>query len=60
MKKALLIIAIMLGSVAAFAQSLDKNEAKQLKAFLSEPAKREPMHRPLKFPTLMQSHQSKV
>ncbi len=30
MKKALLIIAIMLGSVAAFAQSLDKNEAKQL------------------------------
>lgn len=39
MKKALLIIAIMLGSVAAFAQSLDKNEAKQLKAFLSEPAK---------------------
>ena len=36
MKKALLIIALMLGSVAASsAQNLDKNEAKQLKAFLS-------------------------
>ena len=40
MKKALLIIALMLGSVAASsAQNLDKNEAKQLKAFLSEPSR---------------------
>ena len=39
MKKALLIIAVMLGGMSAFAQNLDKNEAKQLKAFLSEPAK---------------------
>ena len=39
MKKALLIIAIVLGSMNAFAQNLDKNEAKQIKAFLSAPAK---------------------
>ncbi|WP_300887199.1 hypothetical protein, partial [uncultured Duncaniella sp.] len=39
MKKALLIIAVMLGSMSAFAQNLDKNEAKQLKAFLSEPSR---------------------
>ena len=36
MKKALLIIAVVLGSMTAFAQNLDKNEAKQLKAFLTE------------------------
>ena len=36
MKKALLIIAVVLGSMTAFAQNLDKNEAKQLKAFLNE------------------------
>ena len=36
MKKALLIFAVMLGSMTAFAQNLDKNEAKQLKAFLNE------------------------
>ena len=36
MKKALLIIAVVLGSMTAFAQNLDKNEAKQLKAFLAE------------------------
>ncbi len=39
MKKALLIIAVVLGSMTAFAQNLDKNEAKLIKAFLSEPAK---------------------
>ncbi|MDE6465336.1 MAG: hypothetical protein K2L44_01370, partial [Duncaniella sp.] len=39
MKKALLIIAIVLGSMTAFAQNLDKNEAKQLKAFLTETSK---------------------
>ena len=39
MKKALLIIAVLLGSMTAFAQNLDKNEAKLIKAFLAEPAK---------------------
>nr|MDE6418594.1 hypothetical protein [Duncaniella sp.] len=39
MKKALLMIAVLLGSSTAFAQNLDKNEAKLMKAFLSEPAK---------------------
>ena len=38
MKKALLMIAVMLGSVTAFAQNLDKNELKQLKEFLSQPS----------------------
>ena len=36
MKKALLIIAVMLGGMSAFAQNVNKNEAKQIKAFLSE------------------------
>ena len=40
MKKALLMIALMLGSVTAFAQKIDKNEVKQLKAFLSQPAEK--------------------
>ncbi|MDE6390018.1 MAG: hypothetical protein K2L26_01200, partial [Duncaniella sp.] len=39
MKKALFLIAVLLGSTTAFAQNLDKNEAKLMKAFLSEPAK---------------------
>lgn len=38
MKKALLMIALMLGSVTAFAQN--KNEVKQLQAFLSQPAEK--------------------
>ena len=41
MKKALLMIAVMLGSVTAFAQNLDKNELKQLKEFLSQPSAEE-------------------
>ena len=41
MKKALLMIAIVLGCTAAFAQKLDKNEAKQLKAFLSQNAEKD-------------------
>ncbi len=36
MKKVLLMIAIALGCTTAFAQNLDKNEAKQLKAFLTQ------------------------
>lgn len=44
MKKALLMIALVLGCTTAFAQKLDKNEAKQLTAFLSQPAQREQMH----------------
>ncbi len=39
MKKALIMIAIMLGaSTAAFAQNINKSEAKQLKAFLAQTA----------------------
>ncbi|MDE6081062.1 MAG: hypothetical protein K2F70_02170, partial [Muribaculaceae bacterium] len=38
MKKAVLVIAIMLGSLVAFAQKVDKKEVAQLKAFLSQPA----------------------
>ena len=39
MKKALIMIAIMLGaSTAAFAQNINKSEAKRLKAFLARTA----------------------
>ncbi|MDE5959874.1 MAG: hypothetical protein K2G59_06930 [Muribaculaceae bacterium] len=38
MKKAFLMIAVALGSVTAFAQSIDKNELKQLKSFLQQPS----------------------
>ena len=40
MKKALLMIALMLSSVVAFAQKPDKNEVKQLQNFLSQPAEK--------------------
>lgn len=40
MKKALFMIALMLGSVTAFAQKMDKNEVKQLQNFLSQPAEK--------------------
>ena len=36
MKKVLLLLALALGCTTAFAQNLDKNEAKQLKAFLTQ------------------------
>ena len=39
MKKALLMIAIMLGSVTAFAQ-INKNEVKKLQEFLAQPAEK--------------------
>ena len=35
MKKYLLMIALMLGSMTVFAQKVDKNEARQIKSFLS-------------------------
>ena len=34
------MIALMLGSVTAFAQKMDKNEVKQLQNFLSQPAEK--------------------
>lgn len=36
MKKYLLMIALMLGSMTVFAQKVDKNEARQIKSFLSQ------------------------
>ena len=41
MKKAVFMIALALGSVTAFAQKIDKNEMKQLKAFLEQPAEKD-------------------
>lgn len=38
MKRVLLILAVVFGCTAVFAQKLDKNEARQLKAFLAAPA----------------------
>ena len=41
MKKAILMIALVLGCTGAFAQKIDKNEMKQLQAFLSQPAEKD-------------------
>lgn len=41
MKKALLMITLMLGCMTVFAQKIDKNEAKQIKAFLAQPAEKD-------------------
>ena len=41
MKKVFLMITLMLGCMTVFAQKIDKNEAKQLKAFLSQPAEKD-------------------
>lgn len=41
MKRALFLIAIVLGCTTAFAQKIDKNEAKQIKAFLSQNAEKD-------------------
>ena len=41
MKKAILMITLMLGCMTVFAQKIDKNELKQLKAFLSMPAEKD-------------------
>ena len=41
MKKILLMITLMLGCMTVFAQKIDKNEAKQIKAFLSQPAEKD-------------------
>ena len=38
MKKALLLIALMVGCMSLSAQKVDKNEVRQLQAFLSQPA----------------------
>ena len=38
MKRPIALIALALACVTAFAQKLDRNEAKQLTAFLSQPA----------------------
>ncbi|MDE6488437.1 MAG: hypothetical protein K2L46_04080 [Paramuribaculum sp.] len=35
------MITLMLGCMTVFAQKIDKNEAKQLKAFLAQPAEKE-------------------
>ena len=40
MKKALLMMTLMLGCMNFFAQKIDKNELKQLNAFLSQPAEK--------------------
>ncbi|MDE5658646.1 MAG: hypothetical protein K2I25_06370, partial [Muribaculaceae bacterium] len=41
MKKAVLLIALMIGCTGAFAQKIDKSELKQLQAFLSQPGERD-------------------
>lgn len=41
MKKAVLLIALMIGCTGVFAQKIDKNELKQLQAFLSQPGERD-------------------
>ncbi len=41
MKKAVLLITLALSSVMVFAQRIDKNELKQLKNFLSQPAEKD-------------------
>ena len=41
MKKAILMIAVVLGSMVAFAQKPAKNELKQLQAFLAQPAEKD-------------------
>ncbi|MDE7472887.1 MAG: hypothetical protein K2M68_04795, partial [Muribaculaceae bacterium] len=41
MKKAVLMIALALVSTSAFAQKIAKNEMKQLKAFLEQPAEKD-------------------
>ena len=41
MKKALLMFALVLGCTTAFAQKVDKNEARQIKAFLSQTAEKD-------------------
>lgn len=41
MKKAILMITLMLSCMTVFAQKVDKNEAKQIKAFLSQNAEKE-------------------
>ncbi|MDE6032511.1 MAG: hypothetical protein K2G15_00960, partial [Muribaculaceae bacterium] len=38
MKKALLMAAVLLGSMTTFAQNIDKNELKQLANFLNQPS----------------------
>ena len=40
MKKALLLMALMVGCMSASAQKIDKNELKELQAFLSQPAEK--------------------
>ncbi len=40
MKKALLMIALVVGCMSATAQKIDKNEMKELQAFLSQPAEK--------------------
>lgn len=41
MKKAVLLITLALSSAMVFAQKVDKNELKQLKTFLSQPAEKD-------------------
>ncbi len=41
MKKMILMMAVVLGCMTAFAQKVDKNEAKALKAFLAQPAEKD-------------------
>ena len=40
MKKALLLMALMVGCMSAFAQKIDKNELKELQAFLAQPTEK--------------------
>lgn len=41
MKKALLMITLVLGCTTVFAQKIDKKEAAQIKSFLSQPAEKD-------------------